>query len=161
MEKRVVPDGKVLLADPTNPEGTVEVWVRGGVIDAPGTLYHGHTVQGWSDVDWGGPHAPAPFLISCRTATPEEKARWGGNVVYEAAPQAAQPRGAFFRSAFERSMPDLQRIVAAAVAEAMRPPPDGMVKVNLSLVLAEELLADEVALGHFLVRHVKEKLNVR
>lgn len=69
----------------------------------------------------------------------------------------------FLQNAVEamRLSDELDRLVKKAMEEAMAPPPPGLVKVHLSLVIAEELLADEVALGHFLVRQVKEKQHGR
>lgn len=61
----------------------------------------------------------------------------------------------YFRPAIDRSIPAMKRAIAAAVKEALKPPPPGMVRISVSLTVTEAFLEDEVALGARLVKLAK------
>lgn len=49
----------------------------------------------------------------------------------------------------------MAKAVRAAIREALEPPPPGMVRVSINIVVSQALLDDEEAFGAFLVRAAK------
>ncbi len=67
-------------------------------------------------------------------------------------------RPGFLETAVADAMPGFRKAVQKAVADALKPPPPGMVRISISVTVAEAFLEDEVALGAYLVRQAKRQL---